>query len=159
MPVKMSIDSKQKAEKMCQKKLKKKSKLYQTVLLKNTLKYVQNTEYVTFACDDDLEIVEYEPFHKVRCKDISIDDIDNVLSEMLFPCPRPPSEDFAFDWPESVSERTEPKAFEASDDNLNTSVVPDNEVLEYSSDDDYIMELLRNRTNCTVIKLDNNNNR
>ena len=97
---------------MCQKKLKKisnvKSKLYQTVLVKNTLKYVQNTEYVTFACDDDLGIVEYEPFHKVRCKDISTDDIDNILSEMIFPHPlMPPPEDFEFGWPESatVSER------------------------------------------------------
>ena len=91
---------------MCKKKLKTiKSKLYQTVLVKNTLKYVQNSEYVTFACDDDLEFAEYEPFNKIRCKDISTDDIDNILSEMIFPHPfLPPPEDFEFGWPESVTD-------------------------------------------------------
>ena len=53
----VSLD-REKAERMCKKKLKKisnvKSKLYLTVLVRNTLKHVQNCDYVTFTFDDDI---------------------------------------------------------------------------------------------------------
>ena len=112
---KMSLN-RQKAEDMCQAKLRKiskvKSKLVQTVLVKNTLKYVQNCEHVSFSYDDeDIEDDEYEPFNKKLCKDISTDDIDDTFSV-----------------------RTDYNTFDVSDD----SVVPDNEVLEYLSDADYL---------------------
>ena len=103
-----------KAEDMCQNKLwkisKVKSKFVQTVLVRNTLKYVQNCEHVTFTYDDDIEDDEYEHFNKKVCKDISTDDIDDTFSV-----------------------RTDYNTFDVSDD----SVVPDNEVLEYLSDADY----------------------
>ena len=136
--------NRQKAEKMCQQKLKRiskiQSKLCQTVLVKNTLKYVQNSEYLTFSYHDESESAEYEPLQKMHCKDTSIvDDIDDILSEMFFPLPLPPPEEFRFDWPETVRSEQD------------TS-----EVIEYDTeyeDDDYINELLSNRNNCTVIKL------
>ena len=68
---------------MCKSKLKKILKvncnLIQTVLIRNTLKYVQTTDYVTFACDDNLED---EPLCKRQYKDISSDDIEYILYEM-----------------------------------------------------------------------------
>ena len=72
-----------KCEQMCESKLKKitkvKCNLIQTVLLKNTLKYVQTSDYVTFACDDDLD---YEPLCKRQYKDIPRDDIEYIVYEM-----------------------------------------------------------------------------
>ena len=87
-PVSQSYLDRQKAEKMCQKKLKKisndKSKLCQTVLIRNTLTYVQNSYCVTFSMHD-----EDEPLNKKRHRDDTIaddidDDIDDILSEMIF---------------------------------------------------------------------------
>jgi hypothetical protein len=73
----------EKCEQMCKTKLKKISKVQynflQTVLIRNTLKYVQNSEYVTFACDDDLD---YEPLYKRQYTDSSSDDIKYILCEM-----------------------------------------------------------------------------
>ena len=73
---------------MCQNKLKEisnvKFNLCQKVLVRNTLKYVQNCEYVTFACDDDSELDEYEPLQKIKRDDTSSDDIDYILNEMIF---------------------------------------------------------------------------
>ena len=81
MPQRIHLD-RQKGVKMCQKKLQKisnvKSKLCQTVLVKNTLKYVQNSENVTFACDDDSDLAEYEPLHKIQRKDYTNNDIDDI---------------------------------------------------------------------------------
>eukprot|EP00092_Neocalanus_flemingeri_P003011 GFUD01003220.1.p1 GENE.GFUD01003220.1~~GFUD01003220.1.p1 ORF type:complete len:198 (+),score=49.70 GFUD01003220.1:105-698(+) len=145
----------QKAEKMCQKKLKnisnEKSKLCQTVLIRNTLKYVQSIDHVTFACNDHLELDDYEPLGKIWCKHISSEDIDEFLSEILFPHPLPPTEELYFDSPKAACERREQNMSE--NDNLDDSVVPDNEAMEYTSDEDYINDLLRNRNNCTIIKL------
>jgi len=150
----------QKAEKMCRNKLKKiskqKSKLHQTVLLRNTLKYVQSTEHVTFACD------EHKPFHKVKCKDISVDDIDNILSEMIVNTPQPHSKEFSNDWTEFTGKRKRPKfaTKKCIDDKENDRVVPDTEILiqDYPSDDDYINDLIIARSNCTIFKLDKNHN-
>ena len=62
--------NREKAEKICQQKLrevsKAKSKLFQSVLVRKTLKYVQNSEYVTFACDKDFEDDEYEIFRHIK---------------------------------------------------------------------------------------------
>ena len=72
-----------KCEQMCKSKLKKISKvncnLIKTVLIRNTLKYVQTTDYVTFACDDNLED---EPLCKRQYKDTFRDDIEYILYEM-----------------------------------------------------------------------------
>jgi len=50
-----------KAEQMCQKKLREvrkvKSKLYQTVLVRNTLRYVQTSTRSIFSCQPDQEIL------------------------------------------------------------------------------------------------------
>ena len=149
--------NKEKAEQMCQQKLREvskvKSKLLQSVLVRNTLKYVQNSEYVTFASDDGLEDDEYEPFNKKSFRDISSDDIDNILSDISFHCESSQKEVLNFDRKESVSSRNKPHSIEVCDD----SVVPDNEVLEYPSDDDDLDELLRNRTNCTVTRYTKDN--
>ena len=131
--------NRQKAEDMCQTKLRKiskvKSKLVQTVLVRNTLKYVQNCEHVSFSYDDD-NIVddEYEPFNKKLCKDISSDDIDEILSAFNFAPECSETERLQFNWNDTFSVGTEYDTFDDSDD----SVVPDNEVLEYVSDDDFL---------------------
>ena len=74
---------KQKYEQMCENKLKKisrvKCNLIQKVLLRNMLKYVQNIDYVTFACDDGLE---YEPLYKRQYKNTSSDHIHYILCKM-----------------------------------------------------------------------------
>ena len=132
--------NRQKAEEMCQTKLRKiskvKSKLVQTVLIRNTLKYVQNCEHVTFAYDDDDDIkdIEYEPFNKKPCKDISTDDIDEILSELNYSHEFSEKERLKFKWNDAFSVGFE---YDTLDDRDN-SVVPDNEVLEYLSDADYL---------------------
>ena len=132
--------NRQKAEEMCQTKLRKiskvKSKLVQTVLIRNTLKYVQNCEHVTFAYDDDDDIkdIEYEPFNKKPCKDISTDDIDEILSELNYSHEFSEKERLKFNWNDIFSVGFE---YDTLDDRDN-SVVPDNEVLEYLSEDDYL---------------------
>ena len=124
---------------MCQTKLRKiskvKSKLIQTVHVRNTLKYVQNCECVTFAYgDDDREDDEYEPFNNNHCKDISSDDIDEILSEFDFAPECSKKEKLKFNWNDTFSVGTE---YDTFNDNYD-SVVPDNEVLEYPFDDDYL---------------------
>eukprot|EP00091_Calanus_sinicus_P024286 TRINITY_DN8613_c0_g1_i1.p1 TRINITY_DN8613_c0_g1~~TRINITY_DN8613_c0_g1_i1.p1 ORF type:complete len:147 (-),score=33.02 TRINITY_DN8613_c0_g1_i1:246-686(-) len=101
--------NRQKAEEMCQTKLRKiskvKSKLVQTVLVRNTLKYVQNCEHVSFSYDDgddDIENNEYEPFSKKLCKDISIDDIDEILSEFDFSPECSEKERLKFNWNDTL---------------------------------------------------------
>ena len=87
-PLQQNHVDRQKGEQMCQNKLKKisnvKSNLCQTVLVRNTLKYVQNSAYVTFDCDDDSELADDEPLHKIKRDDTFSDDIDDILNEMIF---------------------------------------------------------------------------
>ena len=83
---------------MCKTKLKKISKVQfnflQTIFIRNTLKYVQNSEYATFACDDDLD---YEPLYKRQYKDTSSDGVKYILCEMSsLPPLMLPLEDFSF---------------------------------------------------------------
>ena len=140
------------AEAMCTKKLRKLSKnhgnLCQTVLVRNTLKYVQTKRYVTLHGAP--KFAEYEPDEKKHCQDTSIvqdvdiNDIDDILSEMFLPHPLiPPDEDeLSFEWPMEDRLRS---VYNTSND----SVVHDNEILDY--DKDYVSELLSNKTNLTVI--------
>ena len=130
--------NRQKAEDMCQTKLRKiskfNSKLVQTVLVRNTLKYVQNCEHVTFAFDDDLEDDEYEPFNKKLCKDISTDDIDEILSELNYSLEYSEKERLKFSWNDSFTTGTDYNTFDDSGD----SIVPGNEVFENPSDEYYL---------------------
>merc|ERR1719431_1831585 len=77
--------SKGKAEQMCKKKLRQskrlKTNLFATVLIRNTLKYVQSCENDTFTKETINNYEEYQPFNKKPCKDISSDDIDKILEE------------------------------------------------------------------------------
>merc|ERR1712123_187544 len=148
--------SRLKAEQMCQQKLKHvkkvKSKLFQTVLVRNTLKYVQNSDNNTFSQSlERLEPDEYEPFSKKSCLDISSDDIDNILCEIYFPSQQ---QSKRLDWKDSTMKKTNEDALVFSDDD---SVVPGDEVLKYPSDEEYLDELLRNRTNCSVTKVNVDN--
>ena len=117
------------AEKMCQKKLRKtsnmKTNLCQRVLVRNTLKYVQNCEYVTFACDDDSE---YEPLHKIHFEYTSTEDIGDILNEIDFTRSMQPPEGLFLNWTESL--RKEQNLSKVSDDYFTE---PD-DVLEYPSD-------------------------
>merc|ERR1712106_69588 len=150
--------SRLKAEQMCQQKLKQvkkvKSKLCQIVLVRNTLKYVQNSDNNIFSQSlKRLEPDEYEPFSKKSCLDISSDDIDNILCEIYFPSQQ---QSTRFEWQDSTMKKnTEDASVFGNDD----SVVPGDEVLKYPSDEEYLDELLRNRTNCSVTKVivDNQN--
>merc|ERR1712106_322023 len=150
--------SRLKAEQMCQQKLKQvkkvKSKLCQKVLVRNTLKYVQNSDNTTFSqALERLEPDEYEPFSKKSCLDISSDDIDNILCEIYFPSQQ---QSTRFERKDSTMKKTTEDASVFSDDD---SVVPGDEVLKYPSDEEYLDNLLRNRTNCSVTKVtvDNQN--
>ena len=77
---------------MCTQKLQKLRKIHgnlcQTVLFRNTLKYVQTIKFVTLHGES--EFVEYEPPEKKHCPDTSIvddvdiNDIDYILSEMFY---------------------------------------------------------------------------
>ena len=75
--------NRKKAEKMCKNKLKNissgNSQLYLKVLVLNTMKYVLNSDHVTF--DEDLE---YEPVEKKKCNSSSTKDIFEILDEMTF---------------------------------------------------------------------------
>ena len=128
------ILSREKAEQICQQKLRKvkkvKSKLCQTVLVRNTLKYVQNCTHDTFEHEEELK---YEPVVKKLCTETSI-----FQSQVR-------KKQSKFDWKDCKLTRQD--ASEVSDDD---SVVHGNETLKHPSDQEYLEELLRNRTNCTV---------
>jgi hypothetical protein len=145
------------AEEMCTKKLRKMNgNLYQTVLVRNTLKYIQASKYVTHNIEP--ECVEYEPCEKKHCpgtsilEDVDINDIEDILSEMFLPHPiiPPDEEEFSYDCPvRGIMSR----AYNTCDD----SVLPDTEVLEndkdyikHDTEYDYISELLSNRSSLTV---------
>merc|ERR1712110_1223409 len=74
------------AEKMCQSKLKRlsSSTLYKTVLVKNTLKFVQNSreENILFGKEESCE-----PASKLRYYEDEdlINDVNEILNEMIFP--------------------------------------------------------------------------
>ena len=104
---------------------KVKSKLIQTVLVRNTLKYVQTCEHVTFVYDDDIGDDEFEPFNKKLCRDISNDDIGEILSELNLSPECLEKEILQLNWNDTVSVGTEFDIF-------------DDELLEYLSDDDYL---------------------
>ena len=151
--------NRQTAEKMCEKKLRKichiESKLCQTVLVKNTLIFVQTSDNVTFH---ETEEAEYEPCLKRHCSDISteedidIDDIDDILNEMFLPLPLLSNlEESSYDWPVSENQSEGHDIRDIFDRHSDDSVVPGNDVLEH--DEEYINELFRNRNNCTVRKL------
>ena len=98
------------------------------------MKYVQNCEHVTFAFDDDLEDDEYEPFNKKLCKDISTDEIDEILSELNYSLEYSEKERFKFSWNDSFTTGTDYNTFDDSGD----SIVPGNEVFENPSDEYYL---------------------
>jgi len=147
-----------KAEQMCQKKLREvrkvKSKLYQTVLVRNTLRFVQTSTRSIFSCQPD---EYYVPFSKKSCIDLTAGDIDNILCDISFQPAQLSDITFQAELPEkrlaSIGKsEVEPweNMFTVSDDD---SVVPDNDISEdIISDEDYIDELLRNRNNCTITK-------
>ena len=95
MEQKCSLDRKT-GERLCRRKLKQVSssedKLYQSVLLKNTLKFIETTDELTFCCHVD---EDYEPLPKRQCFDENEDDIENILKEMIFlePLLLPPEEE------------------------------------------------------------------
>merc|ERR1739842_78302 len=75
-----NVSNKKKAERMCRNKLKNisvKCQLYPTVLVLNTLKYVQNSKHIKFDEDD-----ENEPAEKKMCNQIRRRNIYDILDEM-----------------------------------------------------------------------------
>jgi len=147
-------DNRQMAEKMCRKKLRKisKEKLYQTVLVRNTLKYVQKSKNVTFACDDG-KLDDYEPQIKKHCwEESSYIDINEIFKDIPFLPGLLPPEEFCCGLEDSLDEQ------KVNTKNLSDSVVPDNEVLQCSSEGHDVNGLLINRTTCTVINHDKENN-
>ena len=164
--ISMFLD-KETAKAMCTQKLRKLStvqgNLCQTLLVRNTLKYVQSNQYAPLHGGS--EFAEYKPLEKKHCpdtsivEDVDIYDIDDILNEMFLPHPLiPPDEDeLSFDWPmkDSLSRVC----------NTNKDpIVPDTEVLGYDEDsikpgtevlvydDDFFSELFSRRTNLTVTK-------
>jgi len=133
------------AEKICQKKLKRTSTLYKKVLLKNTLEFVQNSKDNCFPFGND---ENYEPKVKILCEDE--EEIDYILSEMIFPISTLPSpEELLFDWPQPV----QAKSAACEEEFANAAIVPDIEIIEHTPDDDFINTIFSDRTNCTVTKL------
>ena len=141
-----------KAEQMCQKKLREvrkvKSKLYQTVLVRNTLRYVQTSSRSIFSCQPE---EYYVPFSKKSCIDLTVSDIDNILCDISFKPSHISDITFQAELPEKRLASIDPwkSIFSVTVDD---SVVPDNDISEDPSDEDYIDELLRNRNNCTITK-------
>merc|ERR1712130_369693 len=121
------------AEKMCQKKLRKSPTLYKRVLIQNTLKFVQEQ-----ASDQNC----FVPFPADR---------ENSEPEMIFPRSSLPSpEELSFDWPQppEASLNLEPETHLDSD-----AIVPDIDIVEDIADDNFLLSVLGDRTNCTVMKL------
>merc|ERR1712121_197421 len=80
--------TKEEAEQICQKKLRKfrrlKTNLYGTVLVRNTLKYVQSCTNFSVSTGVPTKYEEYQPFQKKSCRDISSEDIAKILNELSF---------------------------------------------------------------------------
>ena len=129
------------AEKMCQSKLKRfsSSTLYKTVLVKNTLKFVQNSpeENILFGAEESKE-----PAQKKYYEDqYLIQDVNEILAEMIFPHSFLPSPDeMALEWPQPPVE-------------LDVSFVPQVEIIEDEVDEDFLRTILCDRTNVTITKI------
>merc|ERR1719187_978862 len=80
--------TKEEAEQICQKKLRQvrrlRTNLYATVLVRNTLKYVQSCTNFSVSTGVPTKYEEYQPFQKKSCRDISSEDIDKILNEISF---------------------------------------------------------------------------
>ena len=130
------------AEKMCQSKLKRlsSSTLYKTVLVKNTLKFVQNSreENILFGKEENHD----EPARKKYYEDEDlIHDVNEILNEMIFPQSFLPSPDeMALEWPQRPDE-------------LDVSIVPHVEIIEDEVDEDFLATILCDRTNVTITKI------
>merc|ERR1719244_1026294 len=122
--------TKGKAEQMCHRKLRQakrlKTNLYTTVLVKNTLKYVQSCGKDTIPTET-FHNEEYQPFNKKPCKDISSDDIDKILDELSFSLQM---SERKFNWKDSKFTRQD--AFEVHDDE---TVVSEIEIFEYEDEE------------------------
>ena len=130
------------AEKMCQSKLKRvsSSTLYKTVLVKNTLKFVQNCreENILFGKEESCE-----PARKMKYYEDEdlINDVNEILNEMIFPQSFLPSpEEMSLDWPQLPEE-------------LDVSIVPHVEIIEDEVNEDFLNTVLCDRTNVTITKV------
>jgi len=160
----VSMLTRDKAEQMCEKKLRQvkkvKSKLYETVLVRNTLRYVQSSDRKIFSCVTESEEY-YVPFSKKSCIDLTCADIDNILCDISFQ----PADICDISFQTELSEKRltsigKQDSVQTWQNAFSDSVVPENEMCKDTSDEDYIDELLRNRTNCTITKftMENRNN-
>ena len=81
------INDKEKGEQMCKNKLKKisrqKNNLFQTVLLRNTLRYVQTSYFVYFPCEAQLSDFDKLVSRKKKHRPDISEDIENILCEMI----------------------------------------------------------------------------
>jgi len=150
------------AEKMCKKKLKMSPNLYTKVLVKNTLKYVQESIFDCFPIEDEPTL---EPVSKMfRANEGEEDDdddddderINDILSEMILPSSNLVTpDDFSFDWPELSSEscNKENAENEACSSEINhLPEIKHVKDIEESLETSYLEAVLRDRTNCTIIK-------
>merc|ERR1712183_617555 len=130
------------AEKMCQSKLKRlsSSTLYKTVLVKNTLKFVQNSreESILFGAEESNEPAKKMKYYE---EEDLLHDVNEILNEMIFPQSFLPSPDeMALDWPQCPDE-------------LEVSLVPHVEIIEDQVDEDFLATILCDRTNVTITKI------
>merc|ERR1711953_1154716 len=121
------------AEQMCQRKLKRLSSctLYKTVLVKNTLKFVQSIQQ---EVEEDGEPTAKRKYDE----DDLISDVNEILNEMIFPksfIPLP--EDLSLDWPETPV----------------SCLVPDVEIIEDDPHQDFLASIFSDRTNVTITKI------
>merc|ERR1712243_393737 len=118
--------TKDKAEEMCQKKLRQvrrlKTNLYAMVLVRNTLKYVQSCKNDAVATDTVHNLGEYQPFNKKPCREISSNDIDKILDKISFSLQMPKRQ---LNWKESK--------FATQDDE---ALVPEIEIFEYQNEEE-----------------------
>jgi len=157
------------AEKMCKKKLKMSPNLYTKVLVKNTLKYVKESIFDCFPIEDEpLEPVS--KCFKTNNEDDEDERINDILSEMILPSSNLVTlDDFLYDWPELSSESSnsfdkenEENIKECSNENSGSSemdivpVIKDLVDIEENMETSYLEAVLRDRTNCTIIKYSSN---
>jgi len=160
------------AEKMCKKKLKMSPNLYTKVLVKNTLKYVKESIFDCFPIEDEPLIEPVSKCFKTNNEDDEDEDerINDILSEMILPSSNLVTlDDFLFDWPELSSESSnsfdkenEENIKECSNENNGSSeidlvpVIKDLVDIEENMETSYLEAVLRDRTNCTIIKYSSN---
>merc|ERR1712045_475889 len=123
--------TKEEAEQICQKKLRQvrrlKTNLYATVLVRNTLKYVQSCTNFSVSTGVPAKYEEYQPFQKKSCRDISSEDIDKILNEISFANQLSPKK-----INEKKSKFCSQDAFEFIDEEL---LVPEIDIFEFPSDE------------------------